>query len=104
MLSRPRMFPNPFRSGDRLVLGLMVEVPGVIAGRQRLRRNLLARTIRPHDDEVPVCASATAGVTVMTAARPIEAMVLSMVFLRAGPTGGRWLKRNPVDHSDMPLI
>ena len=36
------------------------------------------------DDDVPVCASATAGETAITTARPIEAKVLSIVFPSVG--------------------
>jgi len=36
------MLPQPFRSGYRLILALVVEVPLAVAGRQRLGRNLLA--------------------------------------------------------------
>ena len=46
MLARAAVFPDPFRSGDRPVLGLVVEVPGTVARRQRYRRNGWARTVR----------------------------------------------------------
>jgi hypothetical protein len=36
------MLPEPFRSGYRLVLALVVEVPRAVEGRERLRWNLLA--------------------------------------------------------------
>ena len=84
MLARPRIFPDPFRSATAWFTASWSKFHLRSRGVSDCVGICSPKPYEPHDEEAPVCASPTAGVRAMTAARPIDATVLIMVSLKAG--------------------
>ena len=77
-MGRGLVLAEPLGPGFRPILGFMIEVPGAVLIRQRLRRNHGPQPTLPQDEDVPCCAKAAPDKSARTVTRAMIATRMRM--------------------------